>query len=299
MIEIPEVRILRVAGAIGSRRIDNAGFASPSTIAATGFSSRRVVAEGEDLFSLSLDAARRVLEAQSGDAASVGAVLFAGFSSSDRFPSMAVRIAGALGLPPHTPAFDLQLACSAYPSALYFAARMASDMRMRVLVVNGDVQSRLSDPADASTTPLFSDAATATLLETSASGVSRFDFLSCASSALACPPQGPISMDGFRVFQFVARDVVAFLRPFGRDVDYFVPHQANMYMVRQLAKSLDLEDRLVTCGADMANPGGCSVPLALARNACPGRVLVAGFGAGLAAAAGIVDVAENASVGLV
>jgi len=61
-------------------------------------------------------------------------------------------------------------------------------------------------------------------------------------------------------------------------------------MVRQLAKTLGLEDRLVTCGAEFANPGSCSVPLALAMHGRHGRALVAGFGAGLSSAAGVVRV---------
>ena len=69
-----------------------------------------------------------------------------------------------------------------------------------------------------------------------------------------------------------------------------------MYMVRQLAKALNVEERLVTCGADVANPGSCSVPLALARRGRRGeRVLVAGFGAGLSASAGIVRLSDNFS----
>lgn len=301
MIEIPETVLLRVAGAVGARTLGNAGFASPETIAATGFPARRVAAEGEDLFSLACRAARRVLPEGDALAASVGGVVCATFSHENRFPALAARLVGALALPSGIPAFDVQLACSAYPYALYLAGRLAADTGRRVLVVNGDVQSALSDPADAATTPLFSDAATATLVESSADAAarSRFAFLTRPSDALSCPAGGPIAMDGFAVFAFVAGEVVKFLRPFGTDVDFFVPHQANMYMVRQLAKSLGLDGRLVTCGADLANPGGCSVPLALARHGRSGRALVAGFGAGLSAAAGVVRIAADAARGLV
>ena len=105
-------------------------------------------------------------------------------------------------------------------------------------------------------------------------------------------------MDGFGVFSFVATDVARELRSFGTDFDMFVPHQANMYMARQLAKSLGLADRLVTCGAEFANPGSCSVPLALALHGRAGRALVAGFGAGLSMAACTVRVAAGAAAGI-
>jgi 3-oxoacyl-[acyl-carrier-protein] synthase-3 len=297
MIELPEVVIERAAGVVGARVIDNSGLATPETIAATGFAVRRVATAGASLMSLSLQAARRALSGF--DLSQICGVVAATFSGETRFPPLSVGIAGALGLAPQIPAIDLQIACSAYPYALYVASRLASDMGGKVLVVNGDIQSRLTDASDAATAPLFSDAATASVVSAAPSGgVSRFDFLSKASDSLTCPAAGPISMQGFKVFSFVASDVVKMLRPFGDDFDLFVPHQANMYMVRQLAKSLGLESRLVTCSADYANPGSCSVPLALAASGRPGRALVCGFGAGLSAAAATVRLADTIAAGV-
>lgn len=297
MIELPEVVIERAAGVVGARVIDNSGLATPETIAATGFAVRRVATAGASLMSLSLQAARRALSGF--DLSQICGVVAATFSGETRFPPLSVEVAGALGLAPQIPAIDLQIACSAYPYALYVASRLASDMGGKVLVVNGDIQSRLTDASDAATAPLFSDAATASVVSAMPSGgVSRFGFLSKASDALRCPAAGPISMQGFKVFSFVASDVVKLLRPFGDDFDLFVPHQANMYMVRQLAKSLGLESRLVTCSAEYANPGSCSVPLALAASGRPGRALVCGFGAGLSAAAATVRLADTIAAGV-
>ena len=61
-------------------------------------------------------------------------------------------------------------------------------------------------------------------------------------------------------------------------------------MVRQLAKSLGLSDRLLTIPEDRKNPGSCSVPMAIAESGKKGRMLIAGFGAGYSASAGIVRV---------
>jgi len=301
-LRIPEVVVERVAGAVGSQSLDNASVASPETIAATGFASRRVVAEGEDLFGLSVRAVKTVMAGIEADG--IGAVVSASFSCKERFPGLAVRIAAELGISSAAPVVDLQAACSAYPYALYVAGRLAADTGKKVLLIDGDVQSPFTDAADASTAPLFSDASTATLVGSAAGSVdapcgeSSFAFLSRAGDALACSAQGPIRMDGFKVFSFVAADVVKFLREFGRDFDMFVPHQANMYMVRQLAKSLGLEDRLITCGAEYANPGSASVPLALALHARAGRALLASFGAGLSASAAVVRIAPGAAMGL-
>ena len=301
MIETPEIAIVRVAFAAGETIVDN-GPADAGSAAATGFASRRVAAPGTTLFDLALEASKKVISG-GGETPPVRpcGVVAATFSNEMRFPALSVRIASALGLDPSVPAMDLQAACSAYPYALYVAGRLAADAGGTVLLVDGDLQSRLVDSGDAATAPLFSDAATATLVSArpSSGAKSAFAFLNRASDALSCPPQGPVRMDGFGVFSFVAAEVAPFLSSFVREaggtIDAFVPHQANMYMVRRLAKAAGLEGILVTCGPEFANPGSCSVPLALAARGVSGRVLLAGFGAGLSAAACVVTVAPGAA----
>jgi len=259
MILVPELQLSRLASVHGS---------------------------GESAFDLALAAAR-----QSG-ASDVRAVIVATFSNPDRFPSLAVRLVSALGLPAATPAFDLQLACSAFPYAVYVAGRLAADLGGEVLVVDGDVQSPLVDPDDHATGHIFSDAFAACHVAAAPSDRrSPFAFLSRHDEALACSAAGPIHMDGFRVFSFVATEVSAFLREFGSDFDYFAPHQANPYMIRQLARTLGLESKLLTIPEEVRNPGSCSVVMALQRAARPGRALIAGFGAGYSAAAGVISLA--------
>ena len=238
------------------------------------------------------DLARRAVADVGADG--VGGVIAATFSNPDRFPSLAVRVCSWLHLPPETPAFDLQMACSAYPYAVYLAGRLAADTGRRVLVVDGDAQTPLVDGKDPATGAIFSDAATATVVSASPAAESAFGFLSAYDTALACPAAGPIRMDGFKVFSFVATEVSKFLREFGDDFDVFAPHQANPYMVRQLARSLGLADRLLTVDPARKNPGSCSVAMALAENwerARGRRALIAGFGAGYSASAGIVRIA--------
>ena len=242
--------------------------------------------KGESLAELATEASARL----SADVDSIGGVIAATFSNPDRFPSLAVRVAAKLGLPTSIPAFDLQMACSAYPYAVYLAGKAAADTGKKILVVDGDVQSRLVDAADHATGAIFSDAATASLVSAGDGEPSRFDFLSRLDDALTCAESGPIHMDGMRVFTFVATEVVGFLRSFGSDFDAFAPHQANPYMIRQLAKSLGLADKLLAIAESEKNPGSCSIPMAIAENSASGRVLVAGFGAGLSAAAGVVTV---------
>ena len=225
----------------------------------------------------------------------IAGVIAATFSNPDRFPSLAVRIAAEFGLPKGTPAFDLQMACSAYPYAAYLAGRLAADTGKKVLVVNGDCQLGLVDKSDHATGSIFSDAVTCSVVSADLQNESTFDFLSAYDTALQCSAAGPIHMDGMKVFTFVATEVREFLKDFLAassipDGSFFVPHQAQPYMIRQLAKSLNLESRLVTLDEALANPGGCSIPLTLAMREVKGIALIAGFGAGYSAAAGIVKV---------
>lgn len=267
MIRTPEVVVESVAARTGS--------GEPLSVLALG--------AADDLFSRGGSAARRD---------EIGAVVAATFSNPERFPPLSVRAAAHLGLGP-VPALDLQMACSAYPYALYVAGRLASDTGKKVLVLDGDVQTPLVDKSDHATGSIFSDAATATVVSCDArgDGFSCFDFYSRYDEALACPAEGPMRMDGFKVFSFVATEVSKWLKSFiveaaASDVAAFLPHNANPYMVRQLARSLGMSDRLVTADDALLNTGSSSIPLALAMRRVPsGRLLLAAFGAGFSASA--------------
>ena len=239
--------------------------------------------KGESLEELALKAASELGTNFTG-------VIAATFSNERRFPALSIKIASELGLAKNIPAFDLQLACSAYPYAVYLAGKLAEDTEGKILLIDGDVQSRLVDPLDHATGTIFSDACTASVISVADRRKSVFDFYSSYDTALSCSDLGPIQMDGMQVFSFVATEVSKFLKRFGTDFDRFVPHQANPYMIRQLAKSLTLEDRLVTLDEKLKNPGSASVPLTLAMNDVHGRVLIAGFGAGYSASAGIIEI---------
>lgn len=295
MIVTREIALERVVARVGSERVDNASLARPETLAATGFPVRRAVPAGTSLFDFALPVARACLDGI--DPAAVRGVIVATFSHEMRFPALAVRLASALGLNAATPAFDVQLACSAYPYAVYLAGRLAADANGKVLVVDGDIQSRLTAASEPATRLVLGDAVTATLVTAGASeATSPFAFLSDYGEALTCPAEGPVAMEGFKVFSFVATRVTALVREVasaGARPDLFVPHGANAYMVRQLAKAVGLEDRLLVASGEAANTGSSSVPLALAQGGRPGRVLIAGFGAGLSAAAGTVRLADD------
>ena len=293
MIFPHEIAIERIAAAPGEEIRDNSEIASPQVVAATGIAVRRTTSR--TLFDLAASSAAAAAEGCAGD---ISAVVAATFSNEVRFPSLAVRVASELGLPASLPAFDLQMACSAYPYALLAAGQLSAATGGKVLVVDGDVQSRFArDPA---TAVVASDACTASVVSVRP-GFSRFAFHSSYGEQLKCAER--LEMDGFGVFSFVATTVRSMtetlLAEEGEPPRWFVPHQANMYMVRQLAKSLRLGDRLLTSADKFGNAGSASIALTLASAHLDGaelrggRVLLAGFGAGLSAAAAFVRIGED------
>ena len=310
MIEIPAFSIECVFGCVPSNAVDNLSLLTDllgaakadSIVKATGFSTRCIAAQGQSVFDLALPAARRALEGVSAE--DVGGVVAVTFSNPGRFPALSVRLQNALGLPQGIAAFDVGMACSGYPYGLFVAGQLASATGKKVLLIDGDVQSAHVDASDPNTLAVMGDGASATLVSAHG-GSAKFAFHTDGSGAdvLRCGADGKIRMDGFGVFRFVAGPVTTFLREFISEIgtpDVFVPHQANMYMVRQLAKALGLHDRLATSGELYANPGSCSVPLTLASSTWeglapsrPSRALVAGFGAGLSASAASVELAAD------
>ena len=317
MIELQALTIESVFGCVPTRAVDNLALLSDlvgpakaeSIVKATGFTTRRVAAEGQGVFDLVLPAARRALAGV--EPSEIGGVVAVTFSQPERFPALAIRLQHALGLPHDVAALDVGLACSGYPYGLFVAGQLAAATGKQVLLVDGDVQSAYVDASDPNTLAVMGDAATATRVSATG-GPARFAFRTDGAGAdvLRCGADGKIRMDGFGVFRFVAGPVTEFLRSFLAETgmpDFFVPHQANMYMVRQLAKALNLSDQLLTSGELYANPGSCSVPLTLAhtvgRGVPPSRTppplaLLAGFGAGLSAAAAFVELSPTCERGV-
>ena len=299
-MRIDGVDIAAVFGCVPAHAADNLSELTPlvgaekaaAIVQATGFTTRRIAPAGTDVIDLALPAARCALEgAPAGD---VGGLVAVSFSNRDRFPALATRLQHALGLPNGIAAYDLSMACSGWIYGLFAAAQLVKATGRKVLLVDGDVQSAWIDRTDANTRAVMGDGATATLLAPGGAAW-EFDFYSDGAGADTLRCRDAIAMDGFGVFRFVAGPVRRFLADFlqssavlAGQTPLFVPHQANLYMVRQLADALGLKERVVGSGGKYANTGSCSAALSLADHPSPftsSPLLLAGFGAGLSAGA--------------
>ena len=275
---------------------------------ATGIATRRIAEDGETALDLSLRAAERLLAETGASRDDFGAVVSVSFTQHDRMPCSACQAQSRLGLPKCVIAFDVMQACAGYGYGLYLSALLARQTGRKVLLLDGDKQSEFLDSSDAATSPLLGDSGTATIVAPAANSAAwRFAFASDGEkgAALRLENGGTIRMDGFGVFRFVATDVVAYLKSFlssaaSGDDFLFAPHQANVYMVRQLAKSVGIPDERLLVSADrFGNLSSASIPVTLAAHAeaVRGRnVLLAGFGGGLSVALGLVGIPADCAI---
>lgn len=265
----------------------------------TGIRSRRLAAPGVTSLDLCVEAARTLLTDASVCADQIGGIVFVTFTPANSMPCNACQAQARLQLGGDIVAFDVSLACSGYAYGLYLAGTLARATGKKILLLDGDVQSAVLRPDDAATVPVLADAGTATLVALGGSDCWKFSFLSDGlnGGVLKLPFGGTISMDGFAVYRFVATEVSAFLKQFmaevglsAADVDAFVPHQANCYLIRQLAAALGFSpDKLLVSADEVGNSASATVPVTISRKATGRRsLLVSGFGGGLSASAGMI-----------
>ena len=303
-LSVDGVRLAGIAAELPSTSVE---VADTRIAAATGIRSLRHAGKGVTPLDLCVRAAAKLMAETGTRTDEIGAVLFVSFTEPNRMPAGACQAQTRLQLPRDVIALDLGLACSGWGYGLYLAALLARQTGRRTLLLDGDVQSAFVDPADTATVPLLADAGTAALVEPSDSTVPwMFSFLSDGADgeALVLPKDGTIRMDGFGVFRFVSIEVTRFIRDFmsatgvtGEDIDAFIPHQANVFMVRKLAEALGVPHEKLGISADeLGNSASASVPVTLVRSKVKGekaKVLFSGFGGGLSASVGLLEIDDQ------
>ena len=310
-VEIKGARIAGVCACVPKNAVRNGA----KVAEATGIVTRRIAAEGTTVVDLCVKAAERVLPDTGAKPEDFGAILCVSFTSRDRMPAAAIQAQARLGFPKGIIAFDVSLACSGWGYGLYLAGLLARETGKKVLLLDGDVQSAFTGN-DETTAPLLADGGTATVVEkcsecSECSNVRmswQFGFVADGEKgdALRLSHGESIKMDGFGVFRFVATDVVSYIKAFLPSLQHsniqtfehsnitFVPHQPNAYMVRQLAKSVGIEESRTAISCDeLGNLSSASVPATIAWKGVRGPILFAGFGGGLSVSVGLIDLDDG------
>jgi 3-oxoacyl-[acyl-carrier-protein] synthase-3 len=280
----------------------------------TGIERRHIADESHTSSDLALAASRRALQAAGVAASDLDVIVLATSTPDYVFPSTACLLQAKLGVRA-CPAFDVQAVCSGFVYALATAdSFIRSGQYRRALVVGAEVFSRILDWSDRGTCVLFGDGAGAVVLAADAQpGVhasvlradgSQADILSvpgnvCGGRIVGSPY---LQMNGQGVFKFavrvldeVARETLARAGMKVSDVDWLIPHQANVRILDATARKLGLpREKLVVTVGHHGNTSAASVPLALdefvrAGRIRPGhRVMMQGVGGGFTWGASLV-----------
>ncbi len=257
--------------------------------------------EGKDLC---LQAARKLIQELDLDRQEIKVLIFVSQTTGMVTPSTAFWIHHKLGLGTDSLAFDINLGCSGFVEGLGLAASLLEGQKRgtKALLLNGDTLSQYVDEEDFATCMMFGDGGTATLLE--AGGPYEFFCLHNTQSSgydklMIENPQSKLYMDGMSVFNFTINDVAAQIQKIrkicNKQVDFYLLHQAQQYIVRNLMELCSLEEEKVLTGYEKyGNVSGASIPLTICEHAeqfCSDadyQLLVSGFGVGLSYASAFV-----------
>jgi 3-oxoacyl-[acyl-carrier-protein] synthase-3 len=258
----------------------------------TGIRQRHIAADGELTSDLALQASRRAIEAAGITPAEVDLIIVATTTPDIVFPSTACILQGKLGVR-NCPAFDLQAVCSGFTYALATADQFVRSGQYRhALVVGAETYSRILDWQDRTTCVLFGDGAGAVVLRRSDTPgiLSSHLHADGAHAGQLCVPgfvsggqvvgRPLLQMDGGAVFKFAVKvlgdmvDEALAANALGKsDVDWLIPHQANIRIIQATAKKLGLSMEKVVLTVDRhANTSAASIPLALDEAVRDGRI---------------------------
>ncbi len=253
----------------------------------TGVRERRI-ATTQTTGTLGVTAMRNLLASMAWNVEDLGAIIFVTQSPDVRMPAMACHMAGMIGA--HCPAFDVNMACSGYVYGLWLAHKL----RTRVLLLAGDTVSRMCDPNDKATYPLFGDAVSATAVDSRGgaddNGHAHFVMGTDGDGFNDLTADPLIRMNGAEVMNFALKAVPKLVHDTTKNanVDWYFFHQANAMILRQVCKKSKIAPEKMPMNlAKYGNTSSASIPLLMCDSEATihltrhqNRVALFGFGAG-------------------
>ncbi len=334
-------RIAGVVAAVPPRKVTNeqfvAAFGESGVAEVTkvvGVLERRWTDESQTTADLCFLAADRLLSELGWERTSISALIFISQTPDYRLPATACELQARLGLSSACAALDINLGCSGYTYGLWLAMTLAGQTpNGRVLLLVGDTISKTVDPNDRATATVFGDAGSATAIEADPGAPSaHFVFGSdgdgsrrliipdgCFRVDAALPEsfgqrdRQKLFMDGPEIFNFTLRVVPQCVQEVcsqsGRaqtEIELFLFHQANAFMLRHLAKKMKLDATKVPMNIErFGNVSSASIPLLMVTSVADRirgeniPVLMAGFGVGFSWCAAIIEFSKPRVVELI
>lgn len=275
----------------------------------TGIKARHIAAQDEQTSDLAVKAAQAALANAGIDAADIDLIIVATSTPDMTFPATACIVQNKLGIA-GCPAFDVQAVCAGFMYALATAnAYIKSKMATKALVIGAETFSRLLDWSDRRTCVLFGDGAGAVILSASEQegGILHTELRADGAYSHILQTPGKIvsgdiqdspylHMDGQAVYKFavkalarIAQEVMDKSGLLPTDIDWIIPHQANLRIIESTARHLNVPmDKVIVTLAEQGNTSAASIPLALDQGIKSGRIqrgqtlLLEGIGGGFA-----------------
>lgn len=276
----------------------------------TGIKSRCIV-EDELTSDLAFNSATMAIKNSGINPEDVDFVILATVSPDNTTPSTACKVSAQLGTKPGTPAMDVSAACAGFVYALNIADNMIRLGQIKTAIVIGaETLSKITDWTDRNTCVLFGDGAGAVVLRAKEgtgsnldTGVlaskiyadgSHYEHLKTTGGVSSTQSTGFITMDGKEVFKSAinsltqaAEEAIASAGMTNDDIDWLLPHQANIRIIEGVGKKMNLpEEKVIINLANHGNTSAASIPLALSECIESGQIkkgdviVVNGMGAG-------------------
>jgi 3-oxoacyl-[acyl-carrier-protein] synthase-3 len=326
-------RIAAIGTCVPSYRFDNQNDTtefSPAevrkVVAMAGIQARRLADESICSSDLCLAAANRVLDSLGWERESIGGLIMVTQTPDYFLPSTSCVVHKELGLTDECAAFDVGLGCSGYPYGLWLASMMLNSGGIqRVLLLHGETPSRFSDKSDRSVSLLFGDTGSVTALEALESEKSQDWFFKLHTDGSGCedmiiegggfrnrfcddPKKHCVRMNGANIFNFTIKRVPALIQDTYAlsdtdidDIDYYIFHQSNQFIIKHLIKKLKLPvEKVPMTLKEFGNTGGASIPLTITQGGLdrpadrPLKLMLLGYGVGLSWGSALVDLPPDA-----
>ena len=270
----------------------------------SGIRERRIAAADETVATMGFEAAKNAIEAAQINPQDIELIIVATTSHSHAYPSAACQVQGLLNIDDAI-SFDLAAACTGFVYALSVADQFIRAGKVKkALVIGSDLNSRKLDETDRSTVVLFGDGAGAVILEASEqegiisthlhASADKNNALVLAQPERGIEKSGYIEMQGNETFKLAVRELSNVVEETllennldKKDLDWLVPHQANLRIITATAKKLEMDMSQVVVTLDKyANNSAATVPVALDEAVRDGRIqrgqllLLEAFGGG-------------------
>lgn len=270
----------------------------------SGIRERRIAAADETVATMGFEAAKNAIEAAQINPQDIELIIVATTSHSHAYPSAACQVQGLLNIDDAI-SFDLAAACTGFVYALSVADQFTRAGKVKkALVIGSDLNSRKLDETDRSTVVLFGDGAGAVILEASEqegiisthlhASADKNNALVLAQPERGIEKSGYIEMQGNETFKLAVRELSNVVEETllannldKKDLDWLVPHQANLRIITATAKKLEMDMSQVVVTLDKyANNSAATVPVALDEAIRDGRIqrgqllLLEAFGGG-------------------